>query len=286
MLMTRRGVLRWAGAASLSTLPLEIGCSSHASPAPAPPYFTPAQADILNMLADAVLPPDDAPGGSALGVVSYIETLLTAFDFSPPRIYAGGPYSGREATPLSTGWPSTSFPQNEFATFLELDRFQTKAWMLRVFGSSGVPGGGPNDAVTGEITGLREAVASAISQAQAAMPPGVEVSALTQEQKTTILGSIDVGTSGTFIELVTEAAFTAPEYGGNPDEAGWKMVNFEGDAQPLGYSWFNTTSGTYSEDAAHPVSTANPGPDPMPMDATTEQTVETAISILGGKVFQ
>ncbi len=279
-------MLRWAGAASLSTLPLELACSSHATPAPSPPYFTPAQAAMLNVLADAVIPPDDAPGGSALGVVSYIETLLTAFDFNPPRIFAGGPYSGRQATPLATGWPSKSFPDNEFSTFLELDRFQTKAWMLRIFGSSGVPGGGPNDAVTAPIIGLREAVASALTQAQAAMPPGVPVSALTQEQKATILGSIDSGTSATLIELVIEAAFTAPEYGGNPNEAGWTMVSFEGDAQPLGYSWFDTTSGTYSEDAAHPVSTANPGPDPMPMDATTEQTVATAISLLGGTVFQ
>jgi len=241
--------------------------------------------DILNALADAVLPPDDAPGGAALGVTAYIAMLLTAFDHDPPRIYAGGPYSGRQAMPSASGGPSSTFPSDDFASFLPLDRYQTRAWMLRIMGSAGVSGGGPNDAVTGPVTGLRDVVATAIAAAQAVMPPSVPASALSQDDKTNMLGALDNATRSTLIELVLEGAFSAPEYGGNTGEAGWQMVYFEGDAQPVGYSWFDPSKGAYTEDPSHPVSTANPTPDPMPLDAATEQTVQTAILFLQGKVF-
>jgi hypothetical protein len=283
----RRRVLQWIGsAAGASVVPrFWLGCSSSPS-AQTQSYFSDGDAAVLNALADAVIPPDDAPGGSALGVVSYVATLLTAFDHDPPLIYAGGPYSGREAIPSSTtGHPSSSFPPNDFAIFLPLDRFQTQAWKLRIFGSSGVPGGGPNDAITGPVVGLRESVATAIAAARAAMPAGVDASKLTQAQKATMLGAIDNTTRGTLIELVLESAFSAPEYGGNPQGAGWKMVYFEGDAQPLGYSWFDEQTGKYAEDPAHPVSTPTPGPDPMPLDASTESYIASVIAALGGKVF-
>jgi Gluconate 2-dehydrogenase subunit 3 len=282
----RRRVLQWIGsAAGASVVPrFWLGCSSSAS-AQTQSYFSDGDAAVLNALADAVIPPDDAPGGSALGVVNYVSTLLTAFDHDPPLIYAGGPCSGREATPSSTGEPSSSFPPDDFASFLPLDRFQTQAWKLRIYGSSGVPGGGPNDAITGPVVGLRESVATAIATARGAMPAGVAVGDLTQAQKTTMLGAVDNATRATLIELVLESAFTAPEYGGNPQQAGWKMVYFEGDAQPLGYSWFDEQTGKYAEDPAHPVSTPNPGPDPMPLDASTESYVASVIAALGGKAF-
>jgi Gluconate 2-dehydrogenase subunit 3 len=293
-IVTRRELLRWAGAATATTLPATlptlVGCSS--SPAPhssvplsAPSYFTTEDVAILNALADAVLPPDDVVGGSKLGVVSYIETLLTAFDSDPPKIYAGGPFSGRAPLAMSNGHPSSTFPENEFATFLPLDRFQTADWKLRIYGSSGVPGGGPNDSITGPVIGLREAVATAIKDAKAALPPKVSVEDLTQDEKTTMLRALDKTTQSTLIELVIEGAFTAPEYGGNTKQAGWRMMYFEGDRQPVGFSWFDVTTGTYSEDPLRPVSTPNPGADPMPLDAMTEQLVGTVVTLLGGKVF-
>jgi hypothetical protein len=294
--MGRRELLRWAGAASASTLVPVVACSGSApatpgeaptpaSPAPPKPYFSSEDASILDALADAVLPPDDVPGGSALGVVNYISTLLTAFDSSPPMIYAGGPYSGREETPGADGGPSGSFPPDNFASFLPLDRIQTQAWKLRIYGSAGVAGGGPNDAITGPVIGLREGVATAIMLAKAAIPPGVAVDKLTQDEKVSMLTALDKVTQSTLIELVLEGCFTAPEYGGNTKQAGWKMMYFEGDSQPLGYSWYDTTKGAYTEDPEHPVSTLTPGADPMPMSAATEQLVGEVISILGGTVF-
>jgi hypothetical protein len=281
----RRRVLQWVGTtACASALPtFTFGCG--ASPPAQTGYFSDTDAAVLNALADAIIPPDDAPGGSQLGVVNYISTLLTAFDSDPPLIYAGGPNSGREAIPSGTGAPSGTFPPDDFATFLPLDRFQTQAWQLRIFGSSGVKGGGPNDAITGPVIGLRDAVATAISAGAALMPPGVAAADLTQAQKQTMLGGIDRTTLSTLMDLVLEAAFTAPEYGGNPNLAGWQMCNFEGDSQPVGYSWFDPSTGTYTEDPNHPVSTPNPYPDPMPVDATTDAFIGMVISALGGKTF-
>jgi hypothetical protein len=292
-IVTRREVLRWVGVATASTLPPLVGCSSASSPrgvmlVPHPkatPYFTSDEVSVLNALADAVLPPDDVVGGSSLGIVHYIENLLTAFEQSPPLIYAGGPYSGRTAMPTSHGDPSSTFPPDEFANFLPLDRFQTTAWKLRIYGSAGVSGGGPNDEIAGPVIGLRDSVAKAISLAKAAMPPNVAVEKLSVDEKTTMLRSLDSVTQNALIELVIEGAFAPPEYGGNTDQMGWKMMYFEGDCQPLGYSWFNVATNSYTEDPAHPVSTANPGADPMPLDAKTEQTMATVITLLGGKVF-
>lgn len=280
----RRRVLQWIGsAACTSALPsVYIGCSRSS---PQASYFSDADAAVLGALADAIIPPDDAPGGSALGAVNYIATLLTAFDHDPPLIYAGGPNSGRAAVPVSSGGPSDTFPPDDFSSFLPLDWFQTKAWQLRIFGSAGVPDGGPNDAITGPVVGLRDGVATAIADARSLMPASVAPADLTQAQKTTMLGGLDRATLATLIELVLEGAFTAPEYGGNPQQTGWQMVYFEGDSQPLGYSWFDPASQTYSEDPVHPVSTGNPGSDPMPMDAATEAYISTVIGALGGKEF-
>jgi hypothetical protein len=288
-IVTRRELLRWAGAASASTLPpLVVGCSSastSSTPAPKPSYFTEEDTAVLNALADAVFPPDDVVGGSSLGVVNYIETILTAFDEDPPKVFAGGPFSGRAPMPTSAGTPSNEFPPNEFAVFLPLDRYQTQAWKLRIYGSSGVPGGGPNDALTGPIIGWRQAVATAIQDAKAAMPPNVAAANLTQDEKITMFRSLDPATQSTIIEMMIEGCVSAPEYGGNTGLAGWKILNFEGDRQPVGFSWFDLATSTYSEDPLHPVSTANPGADPMPLDVATEKLITTVITLLGGKVF-
>jgi hypothetical protein len=85
------------------------------------------------------------------------------------------------------------------------------------------------------------------------------------------------------MDLVAEAAFAPPEYGGNPDGAGWAMVHFEGDSQPLGYSLYDLSTGSYRERA--PVS----GPaasDPEPMDDDTRAFVTLVVTFLGGEEFE
>jgi hypothetical protein len=286
--VTRRELLVWIGASGATSALGAVGCSSSSSISPlpkAPAFLSETERTVLGALADAVLPPDDAPGGNALGAVDYIEQLLTAFAEDTPLIYGGGPYSGRTPLPTAGGEASTSFPPDAFSTFLPLDRVAERAWKLRIFGSSGVPGGGPNDAILGPIVGLRESVEHAIAEAQAAAPPNVSFSELTAEQRASLLFALDKTTQAAIIELVLEGSFTSPEYGGNKDLAGWKMTYFEGDSMPYGYSTFDATTGNNNEHPAHPCSTPNPGPDPMPMDAATESLVSSVFVLLGGKVF-
>src|SRR3569623_1827394 len=82
------------------------------------------------------------------------------------------------------------------------------------------------------------------------------------------------------IELVCEAAWAAPEYGGNPGGAGWKLIHFEGDALPLGYSQWNGSEHVERPEA--PLSPANPS-DPEPLSDDIRQVLATVISELGGR---
>ena len=45
---------------------------------------------------DLLIPGDEwGPGAGEAGAADYVDRLLGAFAFDPPRIWAGGPYSGR-----------------------------------------------------------------------------------------------------------------------------------------------------------------------------------------------
>src|SRR4051812_35808488 len=118
-LPSRREVLEWAAAtAAVAALP---GCGPKPTPPPpaGPTYLTGGERSALSALVDAVLPADDTPGASQLGVVDFIDRLLTAFEVEAPyAIFAGGPYSGRAPFPSAQGTLSTRFPPNQFKTFV------------------------------------------------------------------------------------------------------------------------------------------------------------------------
>ena len=274
---TRREFLQWVGAGS-AVLLLPPGCGSSG-------FFDDGERRTLAALANAVLPPDDTtPGGAALGAVEYIEALLTAFDQKTPPIFLGGPYSGRAPFADDSGAPSTNVPPNAFTTPVPLDRVAERAWRLRLYGSNGVDGGGPNDAVLGPVVGLRAMFKFAITQARLSSgPKGPE--SLTADELAALFAGLDSDYRDMLITLVPQAAFGAPEYGGNPGGAGWRIVHFEGDQMPLGYSLYDVTAGQYRERTDAPVTTADPGGDPEPMDDTTRAFLRQLIQALGGQEF-
>src|SRR5438045_8534318 len=104
--LSRRDFVKLVGAAVAATH-LPFGCST-----PRGVFFTDGERRALAALADAILPPDDTPGGAALGAVEYVERLLTVFDSDPPALYAGGPYSGRQPFSDGNGAPSANLPAN------------------------------------------------------------------------------------------------------------------------------------------------------------------------------
>lgn len=273
---SRRVLLKLFGASvAAASLPLQAGCASPARGTSASQiaalnadFFTAAERRVLAALADQVFPPDDQPGGAALGSVFYIENFLTSLDGPTPKLWAGGPFSNRNPFPDPSGRASTQFPENEFAEFLPLDRVSLAAWRLALYGSDAV-GGGPNDAVIGKTPGLRNDFKRNL--AKLSDDPSID--------------DFEDDFRDVFVNLVTQAAFCAPEYGGNPRRAGWKMVHFDGDSAPLGFSQLDPATNTFVERPEAPLSTANPGKDPDEMSFALELALGTATSFFNGKVF-
>lgn len=276
----RREVLKLIGlSAAAAMLP---GCKPKSS-APTYRFFTPAQASAMAALADAIFPPDTAPGGSALGAVVYIDHFLSAFDVSPPELLSGGPYSNRNPYPNPDGTPSKQYPPDGFATFLPLDRVAEAHWRLYLYGSDAV-GGGPNDAVLGKTIGLRDQITSGLAAVMASASPPLEQQTAVQLSET--VAGLDPTFQTTLVQLVSQGVLSAPEYQGNLNSGGWQICNYEGDVQPYGFTQYDMTTGKYVERADHPTSTANPGPDPDPLDSDTESLISIAILALGGTNFQ
>lgn len=213
-------------------------------------FFTPAERRVLGALADEALPPDDMPGGARLGAVLFIERFLTALEGPTPTLWAGGPF------------------RDQFSEFLPLDRVSLAAWKLALYGSDAV-GGGPNDAVLGKTPGLR----NDFKRNLARLKNEPSIDDFEEEFQTT------------FIDLVTQAAYGDPAYGGNPNRSGWKAIYFDGDSAPNGFSQLDGATNTFKERAEAPLSTANPGPDPERMSFALELALGTATSLFNGKVF-
>jgi len=94
------------------------------------------------------------------------------------------------------------------------------------------------------------------------------------------------------IQHTLEGCFAPPEYGGNRQGGGWRMIGIEGDSQPLGYSLFSQELGGYRERDGHPMSTPNPderGPDgelrPRPL-STDGRAIQANIAQLTGFLEQ
>ena len=99
LLLSRRQFLR-AAAVVLGLLALPYSRAERAWARAKGRFFTRSERATLDALCDRIIPPDDAPGAAALGAGRYIEIMLTAFDGGgTPRIYAGGPFSGRNPYP-------------------------------------------------------------------------------------------------------------------------------------------------------------------------------------------
>jgi len=161
-----------------------------------------------------MLPSDqDTPGAEEAGVADYIDTLLGAFSFDPPRIWAGGPTSGRMGG------------DSRFATFLRLNRMDELAWRMRIEGSQGLP----EREFNGPVVGLQERY----RQGLAALGDDY-VSVDGSEQRRRLRADED------FCALLwshcCEGMYGAPEYGGNRDGIGWASIGRDGDVQPRGYS--------------------------------------------------
>jgi hypothetical protein len=179
-----------------------------------PPYLEPDAYAVVEAACERLIPPGDGhPGARALGVTDYIDGLLGAFLVDPPRIYAGGPFSGRFG-----GDPG-------FDRFLPLSRLEELAWRTRIEGSRGIADREINGPVVGWQERYRDGVA-ALGAAFATADP--------EEQDRRLESAPEF--RDLLYEHACEGAYGAPEYGGNREGRGWAAIEFPGDVQPRGYT--------------------------------------------------
>jgi hypothetical protein len=177
-------------------------------------FLTPEEHAKVAAAADRLVPPHGAhPGGRALGVADYVDTLLGAFTFDPPRVFAGGPFSGRAGG------------DNGFAEFLALAPLEELAWRIRLEGSRGLPEREFNGPVRGWQQIYRDGLAAL----------GHDFAGIDGAEQDTRLDTVPE-VRDLLYHHACEGAYGPPEYGGNRDLAGWRAVAFPGDAQPRGYT--------------------------------------------------
>jgi hypothetical protein len=179
-----------------------------------PIYFDPESYAAVEAACERLIPPVSGhPGATVLGVADYIDGLLGAFAVDPPRIWAGGPFSGRHGG------------EAEFAVFLRLSRLEDLAWRTRIEGSQGIAERELNGPVRGWQQEYRDGIAAL----------GPDFTAIAGDEQDVRLDAVPE-----FKQLLyghaCEGAYGAPEYGGNRDLAGWRSIGFPGDAQPRGYT--------------------------------------------------
>src|SRR5579872_5514390 len=113
-----------------------------------PVYFSDAEYAIVQAACARLIPTDEDPGATEAGVAHYIDGLLGAFAFDPPRIWAGGAFSGRFG-----GVPG-------FAAFHRLTALDELAWRTRLEGSLGRPEREWN----GPVVGLQQRYAAGLER--------------------------------------------------------------------------------------------------------------------------
>jgi hypothetical protein len=176
-------------------------------------YLTEHEHDVVRRLADALLPAHgEFPGAGAAGAADYVDRILGAFTADPPLIWAGGPYSGRHG-----GTPG-------FDEFLPLSRLEELAWRTRIEGSRARPEREWN----GPVRGWQEVYRDGIAALDDTRTLDGDVTDLALDGQPELKQLL--------FEHACEASYGAPEYGGNRDLAGWRMIGYAGDVQPRGWS--------------------------------------------------
>jgi hypothetical protein len=178
-------------------------------------FFSEAELTIVAAAAERLIPPDDdgAPGAIAAGVPAYIDVFLGAFTFDPPRIFAGGPYSGR--------WGGDA----SFDHWLPLGPMEELAWRTRIEGSLGRP----EREFNGPVIGLQQLYRDGIAAL------GDDFAAVDGDEQDRRLAAVPAF-KRVLYEHACEGVYGDPVYAGNRGEVGWTSIGWLGDIQPRGYT--------------------------------------------------
>ncbi len=226
--LTRRRLLASsAAAAGVAVLGASGGLASVALPlgGDRARFLSDGELATLRALVDRVVPgpPEDTVAGAVAARCHVaIDALLGAFTVSPPRIYAGGPFSDRGGA-----------EDNDFTDFLPLDRYERTAWELRIMGSRGRRRLERN----GKVPGYQRTYRRGLAALEASVPggfsqaPGPVRDAAMRQDDPAISALVDL-----VVPHTVQFMYGAPEYGGNRDLVGWTTTDFEGDVLPRGFT--------------------------------------------------
>ena len=181
----------------------------------APVWLTPAEHRTVAALLDLLVPGDGvSPGAGEAGGADYVDQLLGAFSFDPPRIWAGGPFSGRHAGDA------------RFERWIPLRPLEELAWRIRIEGSQGLP----DREFNGPVIGWQEqyrSILDALGDDFADSLPGEQAARV---------AALDPDARELIFTHACESLYGDPVYGGNRDRAGWVAIDFAGDVQPRGWT--------------------------------------------------
>jgi hypothetical protein len=179
-----------------------------------PVWLTEEEYRVLEAACECLIPRSDrGPGAAAAGVADYVDGLLGAFSFDPPRIWAGGPTSGRMGGEAG------------FARFHQLSAIDELAWRTRIEGSQSLP----EREFNGPVVGLQERYRQGLDAL------GADFCDLDVRGREARLRA-DTEFADLLYGHACEGMYGAPEYGGNRDLLGWRAIGFEGDVQPRGWT--------------------------------------------------
>jgi hypothetical protein len=181
-----------------------------------PVWLTDVEHRTLSAVLDCVIPGDGvSPGAGEAGGADYVDLLLGAFMFDPPRIWAGGPFSGRHGGDAS------------FGHWLELGRIEELAWRMRIEGSDGHP----EREFNGPVVGWQEQYRTGLHHLGAGFvdldPP---------EREARLQASVGAEFRDLLFTHACESLYADPTYGGNRDGVAWAAIGFAGDVQPQGWT--------------------------------------------------
>lgn len=251
-------------------------------------FLEPPERELLEALADAILPGERSVGAVAGGAIEYLDRFLAAFDAPVPDLFRGGPHSGREPCPdPRTGEPTDRHPENHFEEVLAPTRLQRLAFRMLLYGSDAVPGGDVNDAVLGPRPGLRRLYREGLTRlaAGAAERGAASFVDLDPEARLELFGETDARFREAFLTHVAEGMFGPPEYGGNPGGVVWRDYGYDGDSQPLGHTLFDRETGSLRDRPDRPNQVLDPRRANDGLEPDVEERVAAIVAAIGGKRF-
>ena len=181
-----------------------------------PVFFDPESYATVEAACERLIPPVSGhPGATALGVADYIDGLLGAFAVDPPRIWAGGPFSGRHGG------------EARFAKFLPLSRLEELAWRTRIEGSRGVPSARSTVRCGAGSRSYRDGLAAARRRLRRRSPA---------TNRTARLDAADRSSGSLLYEHACEARYGDARVRRQPRRRRLAAIGFPGDVQPRGYT--------------------------------------------------